>query len=106
MDEKVKQALGGGHHGEHEPETETHELHYKRADNGGFHVHVSKRAKATHEHHHSETHVLPDIEAAKEHLEQHMGDQPPAGEAEPDDEEAQANNQAPDGAQAAPMGGM
>ena len=85
--EAVKKALGGHREGKGEkPKTHTHGVHYERADNGGVRAHV-------HKHHgegphsegfsHTEEHVLPDMEAAGDHLQEHMGDQPETGEMPP-----------------------
>ena len=84
---EIKKALGGGKGGKHEgPKLHTHELHYKRAGNGGVIAHVHRHTGtpggADHAPHHVEEHVLPDVEAAQEHMQEHMGDQPPAGDME------------------------
>ena len=87
-EEKVKHALGGKERKEEEREkkTHTHGVHYERADNGGVraHVHVHHGEGPRSEgHSHTEEHVLPDMEAAGEHLQEHMGDQPATGEMPP-----------------------
>lgn len=81
MDEKVSKALEGKKRGK--KHVHTHAVEYRRADNGGFHAKVEKHhGKGPHSegHSHTETHVLPDADAMQEHMQEHMGDQPPAGE--------------------------
>lgn len=70
--EKVKKALGGKSNKLH-----THSVKYSRADNGGIHAHVERHTASGP--HHSEHHVLASPEDAAEHLQEHMGDQPPIG---------------------------
>lgn len=79
------EAIHRGLDGSKPKKTHVHRVEYERADNGGFHakVHVH-HAEAPHEHVHTVHHVLPNAEAAADHLQEHMGDQPAAGEA-PDD---------------------
>jgi hypothetical protein len=92
--EAIKKALGEGKKGK----THTHGVHYERADNGGYTAHVTKHHGAgphSEGHSHEETHVLPDKEAAGEHFDEHMGDQPAAGEMQPPEE---AQNPAEQGA--------
>jgi hypothetical protein len=79
--EAIHQALGGKT-GKPRP-VHTHGVHYERADNGGVRAHVTKhygKSPKSEGHSHTEEHVLPNMEAAQEHLQEHMGDQPAAGE--------------------------
>ena len=85
----VHEALGGKK--EKKP-THTHGVHYERADNGGYRAHVTQHfGKGPHSegHSHTEEHVLPDKAAMEEHMDEHMGDQPAAGEM-PDPQQAEA----------------
>lgn len=68
--------------------THTHSVHYERAHNGGFHAHVTKHHEDG-SHSHDEHHVLMSPEDAKEHLEEHMGDQPAVGGSEGPEEAAE-----------------
>jgi len=86
----IHKALGGK--GKKSP-THTHGVHYERAANGGYVAHVHKHhGKGPHSegHSHSEEHVLPDKEAMLEHMDEHMGDQPAAGEMAPPQEPEEA----------------
>jgi hypothetical protein len=82
---EVRKALGGGK--KEGAKLHTHSVHYERAHNGGVIAHVRRHTGtpggADHAHHHTEEHVLPDVESAQEHMQEHMGDQPAAGEMEP-----------------------
>lgn len=81
----IRHALGGGDKGP-KHKTHTHSVHYERASNGGFIAHVHKHhGEGPHSegHSHTEEHALPDKDAAAEHLEEHMGDQPGYGEEMP-----------------------
>jgi len=101
--EAVKRALDGK--GEGKKKVHTHGVHYERADNGGVRAHVHKHfGEGPHSegHSHTEEHVLPDMDAAKEHLEEHMGDQPATGEMEPP-EQAEGVQPEPGGGAAAGM---
>jgi len=86
----VRDALGGSKKKEGKKEgakLHTHAVHYERAHNGGVIAHVHRHTGtpggADHMPHHTEQHVLPDVESAQEHLQENMGDQPAAGEMEP-----------------------
>jgi hypothetical protein len=84
--EAARKALGGKEGHEKGAKLHTHGVHYERAGNGGLIAHVHRHTGmpgGEHAHHHTEEHVLPDADAAQEHLEEHMGDQPAAGEVEP-----------------------
>jgi hypothetical protein len=72
IEEKVKKALKKGARKLH-----THEVSYKRADNGGIHAKVERHTKEGH--HHTENHVLANFDDAQQHFQEHMGDQPQAG---------------------------
>lgn len=102
--DEVKRALGG-HQKEGKRKLHVKREETERADNGGFHRVLHFHDSETGEHHHTEHHILPDTEAANEHFEQHMGDQPAAGEVEPDEAEGAAPP--PGGGEAqAPEAGM
>jgi hypothetical protein len=95
-EEAVRRGLDG--HGKKSP-THTHGVHYERAANGGYIAHVHKhhgKGPQSEGHSHTEEHVLADKKAQKEHFEEHMGDQPAAGEM-PEEEQNPAEQ-----AQAAP----
>jgi len=74
------------------PKLHAHRVEYERSDNGGFHAHVHMHHKAApHPHHHTQHHIVPNVEAMKAHMEEHMGDQPEVQTAqEPDGDEAAA----------------
>lgn len=78
--ESVKKALGGKKAGK----LHSHSVRYERADNGGLHAHVERHTSAGH--HHTEHHVLASPEDAAEHLQEHLGDQPPVGQGTPPQE--------------------
>ena len=106
-EEAVRHALGGKKEGEHErgEKLHTHGVHYERAHNGGVIAHVHRHTGEPgrdHKPHHVEEHVLPDMEAAGDHLQEHMGDQPASGEMEPQ----QAAAPEPDGDEGAAPGGL
>jgi hypothetical protein len=90
-EKEIHRALDG--HGEkrehHEDKKEhTHSVKYERADNGGLHAHVERKHEDGTTHH--EHHVLMSAEDAGDHLQEHMGDQPDAGqmpEEQPDPEQ-------------------
>lgn len=81
MAEGIKQALGG----KGGKKLHTHSVHYERAANGGFHAHVARHTSDG-AHHHTEHHVLLSPEDAVAHLQEHLGNQPAAGEGEPPEE--------------------
>lgn len=74
-DEKIKAALKKGR------KLHTHQVTYKRADNGGLHAHVERHTKQGH--HHTEHHVLANKNDAAQHLLEHMSDQPEIGAGAP-----------------------
>lgn len=108
---EIHRALGGKPG--KKPPTHTHGVHYERASNGGYVAHVHKHhGKGPHSegHSHSEEHVIPDKEALAAHMDEHMGDQPAAGEmpgTPPEPEEAGGGGGAaaapPEAAGAGPM---
>lgn len=105
MEHEVRKALGGKGG---KSKTHTHGVHYERADNGGYRAHVTKHHGAgphSEGHSHTEEHILPDKEAMMDHMDQHMGDQPPAGEMEPP-QEAQMDQGGGGGATMPQAGGM
>lgn len=71
VEDKVKSALKKGR------KLHTHEVTYRRADNGGIHAEVKRHTKEGH--HHTEHHVLASAADAQQHFQEHMGDQPDAG---------------------------
>ena len=85
----------------------SHSVKYSRAANGGLHAEVERHTSGGH--HHTEHHVLASPEDAGEHLQEHMGDQPPIGGQTPPDSveppEAAAGGAPPAGA-GAPAPGM
>lgn len=84
MADKVKKALGPkGDKARRALHTEG--VHYKRAHNGGYHAEV-ERHTGDGKHHHTEHHVIPNANDLAEHLQDHMGDQPAAGEQQPQQE--------------------
>lgn len=91
MEHEIRKALGGK---QHKGKTHTHGVHYERASNGGYVAHVHKHHGAgphSEGFSHTEEHALPDKEAAAEHFDEHMGDQPGFGEempAQPQQDEA------------------
>jgi hypothetical protein len=104
MEHEVTKALGGANGNGKRPKMHTHGVHYERASNGGYVAHVHKHyGKGPHSEgpSHTEEHVLPDKEAMLEHMDQHMGDQPAAGEMEPPEEAQDGQQQEPDPAAAA-----
>jgi hypothetical protein len=101
--EAIHEALSGEGEGKKKGKPHTHSIHYERADNGGYHARVEKRHKDG-THHSTEHHVLMGKDDAAEHLMEHLGDQPDAGQppqgadgAQPPDAQA--------GAVAPPQGG-
>lgn len=78
----VRAALDGKEHEKHK--THVHEVHYKRAPNGGFtatlHHHHGEPNKGGGLSHVTEPHILPDMEASQGHMDHYMGDQPEFGE--------------------------
>lgn len=92
-----REAIGRGLDGGKKKKTHTHGVHYERAGNGGFIAHVHKHfGEGPHSegHSHSEEHVIPDKDEMMAHMEEHMGDQPGAGEMEPP-QEAEAEQEQP-----------
>lgn len=82
MDHAISKALEGK---KKKTPTHTHSVKYTRGHNGGHIAHVEKHhGKGPHSegHSHTEEHVIPDNEAAQAHFDEHMGDQPAAGEME------------------------
>lgn len=102
MEKEIKKALDGKGK---KAKTHTHGVHYERASNGGYIAHVHKHHGAgphSEGHSHTEEHALPDKEAAAEHFEQEMGDQPGFGETEsPAEAQGEGAEEAPQ--QAAPQ---
>jgi hypothetical protein len=100
--EAVKHGLSGRKNGKGEKgKLHTHGVHYERAHNGGVIAHVHRHtAEGLH---HSEEHVLPDMDAAHAHLDEHMGDQPGAGEVQ---SAAQVPPQEPEGDEGGGGGAM
>lgn len=105
---KVSQALDGKKKSESR-KTHTHGVHYERADNGGIRAHVHKHFGAgphSEGHSHTEEHVLANHEDAQEHFDDHMGDQPEAGEMQPPEPAEQEQAGAGAGADPTQAAGM
>lgn len=96
--DSAKKALGGAK----KNKLHTHSVKYSRADNGGLHAHVERHTSEGH--HHDEHHVLASPDDAAEHLAEHLGDQPAAGQLAPPQEVPEAPNDG-GGAGAAPSAG-
>jgi hypothetical protein len=79
IEDKVKHALKKGARKLH-----THEVTYRRADNGGIHAKVARHTKEGH--HHTEDHVLANFGDAQKHFQENLGDQPDAGAMPPQQE--------------------
>lgn len=100
---EVKKALGAK--GERKgAKLHTDGVTYRRAHNGGIraevHRHTGTPGGADSTHHHTEQHILPDLESSQEHMQEHLGDQPPAGEMEPQQTAAPPDPEAAGGAAA------
>jgi hypothetical protein len=67
-----------------------HKMTIERARSGGHIVHHEMRGGAEGESTDGGSHVVPDNDALHDHLEEHMGDQPAAGEGEEPGAEAAA----------------
>lgn len=85
---RAKSAMGGSH-----KTGKPHSIHVRRGKSGGFIAH----------HHHMpdesgmaappEEHVIPDLASLQDHMQQNMGDQPPAPAPTPDPAAAGAGAQ-------------
>lgn len=96
MDHGISKALDGKK--AKKSPTHTHGVHYERAHNGGYIAHVHKHhGKGPHSegHSHTEKHVIPSHEDMQAHMEEHMGDQPEAGEMEAPQPQAEPEGAAP-----------
>lgn len=83
----IKKALSGKRGKEEKGrKLHTHAVRYERAHNGGFHAHVERHTDEGP--HHTEHHVLANADDAAQHLQDHLGDQPAAGELTPPQEAA------------------
>jgi hypothetical protein len=78
-----------------------HEIHIKRAHGGGFVVTHHKK-KSPMDGSEPETHVVPDADQLQQHVQDNLGDQPPAGTPVPDPNAQAAASQA--GAPPSPAG--
>jgi hypothetical protein len=96
--DSVRKALGNK-----KGKLHTHSIKYSRADNGGLHAHVERHTAAGH--HHDEHHVLNGPDEAAEHLQEHMGDQPNAGEGTPPEVAPEMQDAAAGGGGGAPGAG-
>jgi hypothetical protein len=107
MEHEIRKALDGKGK---KHETHTHGVHYERAANGGYIAHVHKHhgpGPHSEGHSHTEEHVLPDLESAQGHMDEHMGDQPAFGEAaEAPAPQAEAEPGAAGAGAGAPAAGM
>ena len=79
--DRVRKALSKT--GDSKGKLHSHSVKYERADNGGIHAHVERHTSSGP--HHTEHHVLNGPDEAAEHLQEHLGDQPPIGGATPPD---------------------
>lgn len=67
-----------------------HEIHIKRAHGGGFIAKHHKKKKAGQlMDEEPQEHVLSDLDQLKQHMDEHMGDQPPAGQGGMEEETSQ-----------------
>lgn len=81
-EEKVKTALGREDGGGGKKKTHVHGMHIRRAANGGF---IARHEMADEDGNPAidagaNEHIIPDMDAAHDHLDAHMGDQPAAGD--------------------------
>jgi len=94
---RSKSGMGGG---KSKPKSSAHEIHIKRAHGGGFIAKHHKKKKAGQiQDEEPQEHVLADLDQLKQHMDDHLGDQPPAGQGGMEEE-------APQGMPQAPMQGM
>lgn len=99
---RAKSAMGG--HGSKKSKSthKPHEVHVRRGHSGGFVVRHSHKPSDTGEMPPDEEHVVPDMAALQQHMQDSMGDQPPAPATPPPDPNAPAAGPAP---QAGPPAG-
>lgn len=105
---EVRKALGGKGGKKEGAKLHTHGVHYERASNGGIIAHVHRHTGTPggdHTPHHTEEHVLPDAATAQDHMQENLGDQPAAGEMQPQQAAAPPPDPAAGGG-APPMAGM
>src|SRR5271170_1775267 len=79
---KVKKALGKEDGGKKKGEGKRHvrEMHLRRAANGGYIARHDMEPGEDGEMPQSEDHILPDMAAVHDHMDEHMGDGQDAGE--------------------------
>lgn len=105
MSDRAKSHMGGGKKSSKKSESrgdKPHEMHIKRAHGGGFIVKHHPKHKPGQMDDEATEHVVPDADQLAQHVQDNMGDQPPAGTPMPD-----PNAQAaapPQGGPAAPAG--
>lgn len=88
MSDRAKSHMGGGKKSGKKSEShgdKPHEMHIKRAHGGGYVVTHHKHKKSPMDSmDEPETHVVPDADQLSQHVQNAMGDQPPAGTPMPD----------------------
>lgn len=76
---RAEHVLGGKSAKKHK----VHSMHIRKAASGGYIVkHQHETPEPPEPPQPDQEHVVPDMEALHEHMDEHMGDQPAAGEAE------------------------
>lgn len=103
---RSKAGMGGSKPKSKSSSKKPHEIHVKRAHGGGFiakHHHKSKPGEDQQE---PEEHVVPDMDALQQHLQDNLGDQPAAGMPPQGAPAPAPQAQAAAPAPAAPQGGM
>lgn len=92
MSDRAKSAMGGEKPKKKESKSSSekpYEMHIKRAHGGGFVVTHHKKKKPMQMDDEPETHVVPDADQLGAHVQDAMGDQPPAGTPMPDQSASQ-----------------
>lgn len=93
---RSKSGMGGGKSTSKSKSSGAHEVHIKRAHGGGFVVkHHKKHKPGQLDQGEPEDHVISDMDQLKAHLDDHLGDQPPAGEGPAPEQAAAPAPQAP-----------
>jgi hypothetical protein len=78
---RSKSGMGGSKSKSKSSGSGPHEIHIKRAHGGGFIAKHHKKKKAGQlMDEEPQEHVLADLDQLKQHMDDHMGDQPPAGQ--------------------------
>lgn len=87
MSERAKSHMGGGKSKKSESKSsgeKPHEMHIRRAHGGGFVVTHHKKKSSMMDQSDPTEHVVPDADQLAQHVQDNMGDQPPAGTPAPD----------------------